>query len=173
MDQFKITKTLTAGVLLLIALSLNFTVEAAEKKEQTCSKRNIRTLYKTVLTIGDVPNHELTQEANISELQVSNPDFKVKEEWVYSQSDTIDGSGTHTGYFYDTHEDGSTDYGAFRGKIKVVSKSDGAWDATWEGTYEYVGGSGKFKNLKGSGKYKGKASSKEPGVEECWETVEY
>ena len=62
----------------------------------------------------------------------------------------------------------------FRGTVKTNSKADGSWESTWEGTYEYRGGSGKFKNLKGSGKYKGKVSSQDLTVrEEGRETVEY
>ncbi len=173
MNQAKPIKALTSALLLITAVSLSIVADAAEKREQTCVKTNIRTLYKTVLPIGDVPNHELVQEANISDLKVSNPDFKVTEEWVYVQSDLRDGSGTQTGYFYDTHEDGSQDYGAFKGTVKTTVKGDGSWESSWEGTYQYVGGSGKFKNLKGAGKYKGKASSTEPAREECQETVEY
>jgi hypothetical protein len=124
------------------------------------------------LSVG--ANHELIQEANIADIKVSNPDWKIKEEWVYVQSDVINGNGTQSGYFHDTHEDGSHSYGAFKGTIKTTSKADGSWEAVWEGTYQYLGGSGKFKNLKGGGKYKGKASSQDPaGHDEGQETVEY
>ena len=125
------------------------------------------------MLVGDVPNHELRQEMTVSDIKYSNPDFKIKDEWVYIHGDTIDGSGKGTGYYFDTHEDGSTSYGNFQGTEKMTTQSDGSWELTWEGTYQYLGGSGKFKNIKGSGKYKGKASSKEPAREEGRETVEY
>jgi hypothetical protein len=147
--------------------------EAAEKKDQTYVKTNFRTASKTTVTVGDVPNHELVQEMGISDIKTSNPDFKTKDEWNYIHSDTIDGSGKQAGYFFDTHDDGSTTYGTFQGTVKTTSQADGSWESTWEGTYQYVGGSGKYKNIKGSGKYKGKASSKEPAREEGRETIEY
>ena len=50
--------------------------------------------------------------------------------------------------------------------------SDGSWEATWEGTYKYTGGSGKFKNAKGGGTYKGRASSAGDFREDAKETVE-
>jgi len=146
----------------------------AEKREQTFVKNNLRTATKSVFTVDAALKHEITQEIGLGDLKFSNPDFKVKEEWTYGQSDTIDGSGTQRGYFLDTHEDGSHTYGTFQGTVKTSSKPDGSWETIWEGTYQYVGGSGKYKNIKGGGTYKGKASSQDPGGrEEGRETIEY
>lgn len=174
MIQVKLPKALITALLLTMAASFSAVADAAEKREQTFVKSNFRTLYKTVLAVGDASGHEVIQEANIADIKVSNPDFRIKEEWAFVQSDLVNGSGPHSGYFYDTHEDGSQTYGYFRGTVKTNSKADGSWESTWEGTYEYRGGSGKFKNLKGSGKYKGKVSSQDLTVrEEGRETVEY
>jgi hypothetical protein len=162
-----------AACLAVAVGSLSLLSEAAEKKEQTYVKTNFRTTSKTVVLVGDVPNHELRQEMNVSDIKYSNPDFKTKDEWAYIHADTIDGSGKANGYYFDTHDDGSTSYGSFQGTEKMTTQSDGSWVVIWEGTYQYLGGSGKFKNIKGGGKYKGKASSKEPAREEGRETVEY
>ncbi len=162
------------SALLLIALgSFGLSVFAAEKKEHTYVKTNFRTASKTAVVVGDVPNHELSQEMSVADIKYSNPDFKIKNEWTYIHSDTIDGTGKQTGYYFDTHEDGSTSYGTFQGTVKTTSQADGSWEATWECAFQYLGGSGKFKNLKGSGTCKGKVSSKEPAREEGRETVEY
>ena len=38
-------------------------------------------------------------------------------------------------------------------------KEDGSWEgATFEGTWKFNGGTGKFKNVKGGGTYRGKAT---------------
>lgn len=147
---------------------------AGQKKEQCFVKTNFKSVVRSVQQIGDVPNHELVQEQTVYDIKYTNPDFKTKSEWALLHADLIDGSGPHSGYYYDLHEDGSVTYGAFRGRVKTVSNPDGTWEATWEGTYEYVGGSGMFKRLRGAGTYKGKASSSDPsGREEGCETVEY
>lgn len=147
---------------------------AAQKKEQCFEKSNFKSVGRSAQQIGDVPNHELVQEQTVSDIKYTNPDFKVRSEWVHLHADLIDGSGPHSGYYYDLHEDGSVTYGSFKGQVKTVANADGTWVSTWEGSYEYVGGSGKFKSLKGAGKYKGKASSSDPmGKEEGCETVEY
>jgi hypothetical protein len=175
MNQVKLQKVWITALLLTMAASFSLIADAAEKREQSYVKTNFRTLYKTVLPVGDVPNHEIVIEASAGDIKFSpNLDFKIKEEWVYIQSDLIDGSGTQSGYYYDTHEDGSHTYGTFKGTIKTTSKADGSWEAIWECTYEYRGGSGKYKNIKGSGKCKGKASTQDPiGREEGRETLEY
>ena len=146
----------------------------AEKSEQTYVKTNVRNTAKSVFTVDEGRKHEITQQVGIGDMKGSNPDFRVKEEWTYTHSDTIDGTGTERGYFLDTHEDGSHTYGTFEGAIKQSSKPDGSWEVVWEGTYKYAGGSEKYKNIKGSGTYRGKSSSQDPGGrEEGRETIEY
>jgi hypothetical protein len=145
----------------------------AEKREQTSVKTNQRSVAKSTVTIGDVPNHEVLQETLISSIKYSNPDFKVNEEWVFSQTDQVDGSGTHRCYWIDFHQGGEQTYGTCEGAHKTVAKEDGSWLSTWEGKYRYQGGTGKFKNIKGAGTYKGKVGSKEPFIEEAREQVEY
>jgi hypothetical protein len=174
MTQMKSGSVLLTALLFAAVAFLNVAANAAEKREQTYVKSNFRTMYKTSVTVSETPSREIVQEAGIADIKYSNPDFKIKDEWTYIHSDLIDGAGTQTGYYIDTHEDGSHTFGVFKGTIKNTSKPDGSWESSWEGTYEYRGGSGKFKNLKGSGKYKGKASSQDPsGREEGRETVEY
>ena len=166
-----------AGVIAIIAaaaLSIaNLSVAAAERKEQTYVKDNFTTGYKTSVMVGDVPNHEVGQELTLSEIKYSNPGFKAKGEWVYNQFDYTDGSGPHRGTFIDTHEDGTQTYGTYEGSQKTVVNSDGSWEATWEGKYRYVGGTGKHKNIKGTGTYKGRASTKDSAREEGREVIEY
>lgn len=145
----------------------------AEKREQTSTKTNQRSVAKSTVTIGDVPNHEVFQETQISSIKYSNPDFRVNEEWVYSQTDQVDGSGTHRCYFIDFHQGGEQTYGTCEGTHKTVAKEDGSWLATWEGKFRYVGGTGKYKNIKGTGTYKGKVGSKESFIEEAREQIEY
>ncbi|MBI3530352.1 MAG: hypothetical protein HY067_20595 [Betaproteobacteria bacterium] len=156
-----------------MALGVSSFSAQAEKREQTSVKTNQRSVAKSTVTIGDVPNHEVFQETLISSIKYSNPDFKVSEEWVYSQTDQVDGSGTHRCYWIDFHHGGEQTYGTCEGAHKTVAKDDGSWLSTWEGKYRYLGGTGKFKNIKGTGTYKGKVGSKEPFIEEAREQIEF
>jgi hypothetical protein len=167
----KLSATLIAAVMLT---SVGLVANAAEKKQQSYVKSNYRTAYKTATPIGDVPNHEIAQEVSIADIKYSDPSFKTRDEWAYAHTDSVDGNGTQTGYYIDTHEDGSRTYGTFKGAISSRSKPDGSWEVSWEGTYWYVGGSGKYTNVKGQGTYKGGASSSNPGGWETGqETIEY
>ncbi len=162
---------------LIAALTVAFGVSSfsaqAETLEQTSIKTNQRSVAKSTVTIGDVPNHEVFQETLISSIKYSSPDFKVNEEWVYSQTNQVDGSGTHRCYWIDFHQGGEQTYGTCEGAHKTAVKEDGSWLSTWEGKYRYVGGTGKYKNIKGAGTYKGKVGSKEAFIEEAREQIEF
>jgi hypothetical protein len=146
---------------------------AAEKREQTYLMDNFRTGYKSAVMIRDVPNHEVGQELTITDIRYSDPDFRTKECWVYIQFNYVAGSGPHRGTYIYRHEDGTQTYGTFEGTQKTVVNTDGSWVATWEGKYQYLGGTGKYKNIKGTGTYKGRVSSTEAPREEGWEVIEY
>jgi hypothetical protein len=146
---------------------------AAEKREQTYVKEDFRTGYKSAVTIGDIPGHEVGQELTISDIRYSNPSFKTKEEWSHLQFNYVNGSGPHCGTFIDKHEDGTQTYGTYEGTVEMVVNADGSWMVTWEGKYQYVGGTGKYKNIKGAGTYKGRASPTEAAREEGQEVIEY
>jgi hypothetical protein len=145
----------------------------AEKREQTYVKTGSRTVSKSAMTLSESPNHEISQEVQLHTSKYANPDFQLAEEWIYIQTDQIDGSGSHKGYYTLVHKDGEQTYGTFEGAHKTVAKEDGSWLTTWDGKYRYLGGTGKYKNIKGTGTYKGKVGSKEPFHEEGREQIEY
>jgi hypothetical protein len=148
-----------------------FSLARADEKEQTCVKTNMVTASKSTLPIGE--GHELTQEVNVGDIKYSNPDFGSAREWAYVQTDSIGGSGKLSAYFVDYFEDGNQTYGRAEGINKITTNSDGSWEANWQGTYRYLGGTGKFKDIKGDGTFKGGASSTEPAKEECQEKIAY
>jgi hypothetical protein len=120
------------SVIVALAVAVGSTADAAEK-QQTYVKTNFMTASKSTLSLGE--SHEVTQELVISDIKYSDPAFQTKTEWVYVHTDSIEGSGKQTGYYIDTHEDGSQTYGSFEGTTKTTVKPDGSWQATWEGTY--------------------------------------
>ena len=153
--------------------SFSATSHAAEKKEMTYVKTYSKSVSKSTFAIDDVPNHEVMQEVLLQQSKYSNADFKPVEEWIHIHTDQTEGSGSHKGYFILILQGGEQTYGTFDGKHKTVTKDDGSWASTWEGTYRYIAGTGKYKNIKGTGTYRGRASPKEPFYEEGRETIEY
>lgn len=160
---------LLAMALILSAPSL----QAAEKKELTYVKTEARTLSKSTMAISAAPNHEVVQEIQLHNARFSDPEFQPIEEVIYIHTDQTDGNGSHKGYYIMRHKSGEQTYGAFEGAHKTVVKDDGSWASSWQGTYRYLGGSGRYKNIKGQGTYKGRASPNEPFYEEGRETIEY
>ena len=159
---------------LVIALvGLATWVYAGDKIEQTYLIDNYRTAYKSSVIIGDAPNHEIGQELYIADVRYSNPNFRIKECWLYHGFNYMAGSGPQRGTYIYKHEDGTQTYGSYEGTAKTVVNADRSWVMTWEGTYRYLGGTGKYKNIKGTGTYKGRASSTEAPREEGREVIEY
>jgi hypothetical protein len=55
----------------------------------------------------------------------------------------------------DVFSNGDTAINTYEGTHKAITKEGGAWEVTYEGKFEFVGGTGRFKNLKGHGTYQG------------------
>jgi hypothetical protein len=72
----------------------------------------------------------------------------------WGTADLVDGSGIQRGYFLNVHADGGRDYGSFEGKITTAGEQ-----VTLGGTWQYSGGTGKFKGITGHGTYHGRMVS--------------
>ena len=123
---------------------------------------------------GDHPKHDLVVlEIRRDTTTSPDPDWNDTEQIVYLQADEVAGTGTHRGYYVRRHKNGDIDYGPYEGTHKSTFKEDGSWEgATFEGTWKFNGGTGRFKNVKGGGTYRGKATPE--GASEDWEgEVEY
>ena len=91
-----LTKTNVVAVFAAVLLSsFAVLVQAAERREQTYTKTSQRSVSKTAVTLGDVPNHELTQEVMVQSMAYSDRDFGDTETWSYNHVDQIDGNGSH------------------------------------------------------------------------------
>jgi hypothetical protein len=161
------------GLLVAVVTGLVSLEAQAERIEQTYVRTGLRVVSKNALRVGDVANHEIGQELVLCEIEYSSSNFRIKEDWLFHQFNIVDGSGSHRGNFIDIHEDGSQTFGIYEGSQKTIVTSDGSWVHTWEGKYQYLGGTGKYKHLKGSGTYQGRASSTEAAREEGREIIEY
>jgi hypothetical protein len=146
-----------------VVVSLSFSAQAAEKKKYGGTNKQGPWISRTFVPPGpgDVPKHELVAlEIRRDTTTSSDPDWNETEQIIYGQSDSVAGTGTHRGYYVRQHKNGDTEYGTYEGTHKTTFKEDGSFlEATWEGTYKVIGGTGKFKNIKGSGTYRGKATA--------------
>jgi hypothetical protein len=170
----KISFAMTKGILAALVLIVSSLPALAEKKlDLTYVKNSSRSISKSAMTLTESPKHEVSQEVLFQVSKYSSSEFQPTEEWIYIQTDEVDGTGTHKGYFTEVHKGGDLTYGWFDGTHKTVINGDGSWLTSWEGTYKYLGGTGKFRNIKGAGAYKGKVGAKEAYHEEGRLQIEF
>jgi hypothetical protein len=152
-----------------VVVSLSFSAQAGEKKKYGGTNKHGPFISRTVVPLGpgDDPKHELVAlEIRRDTTTSSDPDWNETEQIIYGQADQVAGTGTHRGYYVRQHKNGDTEYGTYEGTHKTTLKEDGSFlEATWEGTYKVIGGTGKFKNIKGSGTYRGKATAEGASTE--------
>ena len=142
-----------------LVVSLSFSAQAGEKKKITGTNKLGPPISRTVVYPGDDPKHELVLTIRRDTTTNSDPDWNESEEIVYSQSDSVAGTGTGRGYLTRIFKNGDIKYGSYEGTHKTTVKEDGSTETTWEGTYKVTGGTGRFKNAKGGGTYRGKATA--------------
>ncbi|MEE9442705.1 MAG: hypothetical protein V3V99_08560 [candidate division Zixibacteria bacterium] len=75
-----------------------------------------------------------------------------------SFSDIVQGNGFHQGYVEFTKDDGTT-IAKWKGKITTTLAADGTKVTSFEGSFSYISGTGKFENIQGSGTYTGQFTS--------------
>jgi hypothetical protein len=117
----------------------------------------------TVISLSDVPNHELHT------IEIGGPQSSTDEKWkgtrvtYWGISDLVAGTGTQRGYFVNEHPDGSRDRGTFEGRMTMHGN-----EPTLEGTWSFSDGTGTFAGIKGGGTFKTRLTS--PTEVECaWE----
>lgn len=109
---------------------------------------------KEVLSLEDVEGHEMGMwESKAIHFEgYFKGDGYIINRGIY---DRILGNGTYKGYGTHVHSDGEMHYDKWKGTMtSMIVKGQSV--ATYQGSWEIIGGTGKWKNAKGSGTYKGK-----------------
>ena len=154
----------------LIVVFISSAAQASEKKKVSgTSKAHVISL--TISEPGDKPHHTIAQTVREETLTSTDADWNNVKALMVDQSDLVAGSGSLKGYMRIIHNNGDESYGTYAGTNKLT-KAGAAWEVAVEGTMQFNGGTGKFKDLKGSGSYKG--TSTPTGSTYTWESeVEY
>jgi hypothetical protein len=160
------------GITALIAVSLNLQAEAAEKKRISATYTGTRVVSRTTVPLKDVPNHEIFQFVAMTETTSSDPDFNQLKGLIYGQGDQVAYTGSSNGYVILFQKDGAEIYIGFEGTGAAITKEGAIVGQTKENKLRFIGGTGKFKNIKGTGTAKGRET--EEGSTGNWEAeVEY
>lgn len=135
-------------------------VGAAEKGAAAGTSRTSRLMTQAKVDVGDLPSHELSQAAGGEELKtpdriagVSFDDAKVT---VVRQSDLVDGSGVVRGYATWEAPSGQKLFVMFGYTIPPFPA--GSDRVPFEGTFEWIGGTGALQGVHGKGTLEGEIS---------------
>jgi len=112
-----------------------------------------------IIEVGDVPAHILVAAENAGVL--SCDDGSVATGSSKSMAEFTKGSGKCQSYEVFTFEDGSTYW--IRTQFNITPAPDGK-TGIWEGTFEYIKGTGRFEGIQGGGPFTGKRLAPVPGA---------
>lgn len=114
------------------------------------SRRVQGTAAVTTVEVGDVPGHVV----GVVEFKGLSffADGEVATHTNPATFDLTNGSGPHHGYVVHYFDDGSTSIERYGGEARLTA--DGKRTVV-EGTFECIGGTGRFAGLKGQGTYRG------------------
>jgi hypothetical protein len=124
------------------------------------------------MPLPDAPNHEYVQGVYSFPIKSSNPEWDGINEIGYGQVDQIAGTGRHWGIGQFFLKSGDQVWYRYQGTHKTVTKDSGVWETTFEGSADFVGGTGKYKNVNGNVTYQGKDTA-EGTMEELHAEMEY
>jgi hypothetical protein len=133
---------------------------AGEKITGTYTKTSKKEISRNDIIPGDNPKHKMSQWVRIDSVKYSAPELVSSEDWGYAQADSYAGTGTHSGYTISYYENGDQTFQKWTGTHKTTINEDGSWEHKYEGTYQYIGGTGKFQDIKGNGVYRGTVTPK-------------
>jgi len=145
-----------------VLLGAAVAVSAAEQGAAAGSGSALQLLTQAKSEIGDLPGHEVAQAVGDDELKtpdkiagVSFDGAKVK---VFRQSDLVNGSGIVRGYAVWEAKTGQKLFVIFG--YKIPPYPPGKYVAPFEGTFEWVGGTGTLQRIVGKGTMEGEISRK-------------
>jgi len=137
--------------ILLIAVWLLVPATPAIAKKEKVKSRNVSQITKMhVIKVGDVDGHII---AVYERRGLGFFDGEVATYLNRAMFEMTKGKGTAEGYVTYTFEDGSTTISKWQG---TIAPREGK-RFTAEGTFTYIGGSGRFEGIKGGGKWTAKS----------------
>lgn len=147
-------------ICLTLALILSGTNLAAQETTKISGKLTATYTGQDSIVVGDVAGHVLS--LTVSEGKNANTGENMFMDGAdvanMSYADFIQGNGVHQGYVKFT-KDGDEIYAKWKGSVTTAAVAEGDPVTSFEGTFTYIKGSGKFKNIKGKGTYTGKFTS--------------
>lgn len=153
------------GLLLFSVLFLFVSSATLNAKTKISGKMTGKVTKQEKVEVGDMEGHLL--QLNVSQGTNAGDVMGGAQFENCTTSDTKKGNGMHQGYSTFSLN-GDKWISKFEGKVTTTMSEDGKPNTTFEGTFTFTKGEGKYKNIQGGGTYKGKYIS-ETEWENEWE----
>jgi hypothetical protein len=146
---------------LLVMFLVGGTAGAAERKAAAGTGRTVSTSVLARAAVEDIPGHELVQSSGTDQFTTPDPiagvSFNGAEMKTVTQADVVRGSGLIRGYGVWQAKTGEKIFVAYGYSVPPMPDREGI-AAPFEGTFEWLGGTGRLKNIRGKGTLQGKMS---------------
>lgn len=147
---------------LCIALILIFGATVSNAQEMTAISGTITSVAteQGPVEIGDTEGHAVNfMKSEGTNENTGEQDFMAGASVInISYSDLVNGNGTHQGYVTFSKGDDSA-IAKWKGAVTTTVTADTVSNTTFEGTFTYIHGTGKYANINGGGSYKGRFTS--------------
>lgn len=158
-----------------VAACLLTTTGLVQAASLDCSgtKRSKEAVSSETIRPGDRPDHTLKLVVRTHAIASQDADFDGSEQTAYGLEDSIARGGITVGYFLYTLKSGDKVWARFDSVFDVTPKPGNSWEATYQGVFTFIRGTGKFANIRGSGQYRGTVTPAEGFQETFHCTAEY
>jgi hypothetical protein len=147
------------GMIVIMAWILGSVTQGSAQTFTVKCRETAHIVKVHIIEVGDVPGHIIGvgEQAGV----LSCDDGSIATTSTKTRADYTKGSGNTQAYQLATYEDGSSTW--TKAELTVTANPDGK-TARWEGTLEYIKGTGRFEGIQGSGTFTGKRLAPMPGV---------
>ena len=164
-------KSIGLFISLAFIFALGVTTSIAQQKTKIAGKMTLTYTKQDTINVGDTEGHIISlceyEGTNVSTGKDKFMDGA--QDFGMGFIDLIMGNGTFQGYAK-LSLNGDVVFWKEQGKIATALSPKGKPVITFEGSFTYTKGTGKYENIQGSGTYKGKYISKTITIVE-WEGV--
>ena len=133
---------------------------AAEKGAAAGSGKTLQVQTQSKIDVGDVPGHELAQAVGDEELKtpdtIGGVAFDGSKVRMFQQSDLVNGSGLVRGYAVWEAASGQKLFLIFG--YSIPPSTGNKEFTSFEGTFEWIGGTGSLQKVRGKGTLEGEVS---------------
>ena len=146
------------GIALIFGLCVSSLM--AQQKFKIAGKITAAYTVREVVEVGDTEGHSLylLKNEGFNESTGEHKFMDGAEVVWFGIADYIQGNGSHTVYTKMSLNDNVV-YSKAEGKTTTILSPEGKPVTTFEGSFNFTKGTGKYKNIQGSGTYKGKLVS--------------